>query len=1376
MNKTLLLIFLLISVSILEINGTHLTSKSKINRKLEDEIIELSFISAKNLTFNEESRWSLGIEYSGSALNIQKSYLVSILYNGNPALIICDPVDDSKLNCIFGQVGQKQTDLIQLNSDFITGATIKWTNLNKVYDILINATLKYVDSYNLQYHFSGNTIRYWDFKVKISEDSLLPENGKAQIDICSHKEFYLYCSFNKTRPNTYLIQISPTKLSGSIAWENLDANVTIPLYSEISTITKYYDLELINNQWTYMIQLNPGFKVSTESTLITINTQIKNNGQEKIYFTKCNCTSIESAEFQCKVLGENQNLLDLVYLTKSEENEISSKWTISSSVSSMIPRKADLTFKRIYDLEYNTGTKWGFKIDIADDENLPDTAKVKVDVRYDTKNSYATCTSSSSNHILQCNTDSSNIKSTTVFYLQTIKHSEPDFGSVTWNHLRPRYIKIPLNHNYTFVNATFGFFTDKWNFMLFAKDTGATPKNSTVLIDIIQNENDALANCQVIEEGSRNKIIGMFCQSEAANQASTDTLTINTVKKYGSITWNQGTNGLVYTLSMASTDTFKEYTLTYLDAFDMYYANDKWHFTLLANSNANYKEIGIMKVDLSVLRASGTTESAIAKCLLHTGYKESNGVRFLCTCEYDYQAEGDLLKIFHKTGRTPTSTITWQSGKDDPESITLMAKLTITNGHIYKEDKGSHWSFTVNVTSAKTLPLNSKVVVDLNSGSTLYKSPCTVTSQILLTCNSDIASSVSDPVLSYKKTLDSSVTWTNEDEEDYYLIRQGSIIALLSTDYLYFDTEKSKWNFNISVSGLSYSKVIIDAFYGAEATTATCKSGRNHLLHCVVDKDSQEKTTLIKLKKDKVSASVSWSNLNENKDIPLYTELTLDKVDKLYYDNSYNGWAFKINIKDNDIPENAVIIVDLEILRTYGSNGLYTKKYYSIANCIHKSKILTCKVVTSDRTDDKYYEFTPTLLFTKVANSKSTVKKWNDATPEQGVFTLNMNLNLNFASKIFNEEDKYYFYLDIESTSKVAYNTKSIVDIKYGGTSGTSICLALNNTALKCEISGYNPETKYYLSATKSPTSSITWSHLATDQNLFPIKLKYIYAYKFYQEALTIHTFSLIVSGGSDLTNGLRLPVKIKQIVNGQRSGTTYERIVNIPCQNNNEVLSCKWSNPNLRVNPEWDIFKVNLLSSGDIIEWENPSDDIINGTMGCSVYYQGLVFLNYDDTNKYYSFSIRLSRGLNVGDKLVMDLLINSVNRFGFCHVKESRILECQSPYMAKADGDTIFIKYTKNIGIIEWRDKLNADKQIYPNDLIFVEIDKIYDLKFESGRWHFIILPKESITLNEAKKLDIAVDATSDTATCIQDGSALKCSADTNIPSNYQLNFIFF
>ena len=140
MNKTLLLIFLLISVSILEINGTHLTSKPKINRQLEDEIIELSFISAKNLTFNEESRWSLGIEYSGSALNIQKSYLVSILYNGNPALIICDPDEDSKLNCIFGQVGQKQTDLIQLNSDFITGATIKWTNLNKVYDILINAT------------------------------------------------------------------------------------------------------------------------------------------------------------------------------------------------------------------------------------------------------------------------------------------------------------------------------------------------------------------------------------------------------------------------------------------------------------------------------------------------------------------------------------------------------------------------------------------------------------------------------------------------------------------------------------------------------------------------------------------------------------------------------------------------------------------------------------------------------------------------------------------------------------------------------------------------------------------------------------------------------------------------------------------------------------------------------------------------------------------------------------------------------------------------------------------------------------------------------------------------------------------------------------
>ena len=65
----------------------------------------------------------------------------------------------------------------------------------------------------------------------------------------------------------------------------------------------------------------------------------------------------------------------------------------------------------------------------------------------------------------------------------------------------------------------------------------------------------------------------------------------------------------------------------------------------------------------------------------------------------------------------------------------------------------------------------------------------------------------------------------------------------------------------------------------------------------------------------------------------------------------------------------------------------------------------------------------------------------------------------------------------------------------------------------------------------------------------------------------------------------------------------------------------------------------------------------------------------------------------------------------------------------MAKANGDTIFIKYNKNIGIIEWRDILN-DKQIYPIDLIFVEINKIYDLKFESGQWHFIILPKANIS----------------------------------------------
>ena len=64
--------------------------------------------------------------------------------------------------------------------------------------------------------------------------------------------------------------------------------------------------------------------------------------------------------------------------------------------------------------------------------------------------------------------------------------------------------------------------------------------------------------------------------------------------------------------------------------------------------------------------------------------------------------------------------------------------------------------------------------------------------------------------IAYLKSLTSSITWTNENEEDYYILRRETL-SLLSVDYLYF--LDNKWHFNISTSGLYAAKVIVDILY-----------------------------------------------------------------------------------------------------------------------------------------------------------------------------------------------------------------------------------------------------------------------------------------------------------------------------------------------------------------------------------------------------------------------------------------------------------------------------------------------------------------------------------------------------------------------------------
>ena len=132
---------------------------------------------------------------------------------------------------------------------------------------------------------------------------MLPENSLVNVDIlfterdkldivvasCKYHNPFLNCEFTHSKNTPFLIEISSKKIQGSIEWENLKQNNTIPLYFPASNYWKSYDLEFINNRWNYILMAKASsISIGLISDVITLNTKlVKPNEEVKIYFTRC---------------------------------------------------------------------------------------------------------------------------------------------------------------------------------------------------------------------------------------------------------------------------------------------------------------------------------------------------------------------------------------------------------------------------------------------------------------------------------------------------------------------------------------------------------------------------------------------------------------------------------------------------------------------------------------------------------------------------------------------------------------------------------------------------------------------------------------------------------------------------------------------------------------------------------------------------------------------------------------------------------------------------------------------------------------------------------------------------------------------------------
>ena len=1275
-------------------------------------------------------------------------------------------------------------DLIQLNYEVTNDATIKLKNLYDVYDIPINASLKYVDSYCLTYY---STNKNWNFRIKIKNKNL-PENSYVNIDLftsstgkvlakCKHQNYYLYCEFTFNKPSTYLIQISPIKLIGSVDWENLDYNTTIPINYTARSFDQPRFLELIDGQWNYRIYSAAKDTMGSLSTLITINTKIKsNNGNEYIYLTRCYLISdaTETKIFSCTVFGEHQEMSDIVYVTNSNTNDISVDWNGKIKEDQLIVRNAELSFIKIYDHEYVKN--WVFKILVGNDDDLPEDSIVYVDVYMDssylTANYYAICTKN--NHILNCDKISGSTGQTYLMKFQ----SEKVRGSVTWTNLKQKYISIPLNYKLTFSKAYNGFFTDRWNFLIDARHTGYAPRNSKVVIDILQNTKETTASCEILKIINGNENFYLFCVSDSEAQSINDIIIISSTKKQGSVTWNTEiteSNNIVEKISLEN-DSEYIIPLNFIDADNMYFSNNRWIFTIKSRfetANNVKDKVGLYKVDISITKATSKSQG-IALCLLYEGEESHANARFLCYSDYANQQREDLLKITKEF--TDDTTVSWLKGMKDTEvSITLNSIMTIDKAYNLTKTNNNYWYFNIDVVNDDDiiLPLNSKVIVDLHTSSATYTANCTCYDYYKLFCGST-DDSTEEPSLVYTKSQKSSVEWTNENMEDYYIIRTANL-SLISVQNLYF--KDSKWHFNISTTGLSSAKVIIDIYYNTEATTATCYGGRGNMINCVVDKDIQENSALIKLSKTKTdSSTITWTNLNEDKKISLWTKLSFEKTNNLHMVD--NEWNFDIYIKNNNIPEGSFIIVDVKLLYYYGTSELYIRNLNSIANCIHSSKKLSCDVVI-ERSNDKRYYYSTSLLKTKNENSVSSVYQWNDMPEDIMPITLVSDLKFFYANKIIKEKGRNIFYIELDQSTKIPKESICTIDIIINSENRISNCTAQNHTTLKCEIDSNDNvnNKKVYIAKDKTPFSSITWTNLNINQNLFSMKLTYIYSFNFTSLPYTTADFNIIATG-LELKNDLIIPVKFNQQRNAKMGTMTYEKIFNISCECKNYILNCHLF-CGTGFYDDKDKYFLMLREQGDTIEWNNPGNiSNIIGQHIYNLYYDNFIYCYYDEKNNYYIFSISLERSVdNINIYYIIDLKINEEDSYGVCSPKDARTLECFSNIMTRNNVDKVLISKNRNIGNSIWvgiTDRI----QIYPNNYAFADCSKIYGLQYDNSnkKWEFNIKYDYITTFAGSKEIEILLGTEEKTANCEVTDSSNKivtCSSGVlSEPVLIQLN----
>lgn len=920
MIKNFYILLLLILFSIQETKISKLSSKNL--RNLENDKPTVDFSLVENLA-TEGNNIKFDIILKQTPNLEERSYKITISINDGNKDARCTYANSSpqKLACTcdcgkpyYGFIELPLSSTVLANDDISLQITNKKTFQQTISLTYKNATMQFVNSgsgkYNIQIYLDGTIELQNNAELQLS---LYSDPGYSLANcIYSSEPKMLNCQ-EVSGSNSKKIKFITDQKDGSIKWTNQkfeDDSVIMKL--EAKTNIYGYDLDFVDNKWNFKIHMTNsditfvGYYYYINIILINID----NNDST----LKALCYRKEPYKHECSIPQGTQAKNDLVFISSNQEGATVTFNNNIPAGNKLMIRLITLKFVNIYELTYSS--KWIFKIDVEAEGEAAEIVREGLNVTvalYKNNHDYQTgsCLYSKINgkEILSCEEDHSK-SDTDLFSLVPQK----SVGSVTWSNIKTNTekIKIPLELELTHVLSYYLAYEEtetKWVFNIDANPSIRIPGKSFILIDIIYNtDGNTVAKCEAkssneIGAGAKTTFI---CECDLDENQS---FQISQTKNMGSVSWK----GLTGPITIKKRNEFK-----FIEAYnlELTYTSSvkKWSFEIKFEDINDLNPTSSIQYSLNIfytLSPTDTKRSGSAKCSLKTG---SSNI-FSCESDFTTITIKDIIIYIGKATRTTADYIQWSEDLNDYYQITLKTELTFVKGTV---SYNGRWSLNINVKDPKyeSLPIGSKLKIDINEDSTSKAIECSVETNSLLKCDTDITSNAlnSLPIFSISKTKTdlSSVTWKNtESDESFYILSLETTLSYKSANDMTFSTNKWQFSLDINEELKDKTKMIIDILYDGQPSTATCI--KNTKILCIVDKDGQSKTILVKMNPTKTDKStITWNNLSgNNEDIIAQKEIYVESVTSSYIEEK-NKWEFKMKLQECDLPINSVVKVGLQ--------------------------------------------------------------------------------------------------------------------------------------------------------------------------------------------------------------------------------------------------------------------------------------------------------------------------------------------------------------------------------------------------------------------------------------------------------------------------------